>query len=303
VEPITVEELRVDFNPQTCNRAKAVARARALLRDHGAFVAAGLIAPSELEPIHADIESLIQLKRKQVGLAGACLVDISSRFDDGFLEMCRINRSYGGSIYDACRRLMPVHHMATHPEFQSLSKALMNTETLIASTLNAVRIDHPSEDKYLFLWHQDYPYIQDSEDALVYWVPLHDVNEENGWLRLALGSHKQGVHPVKVVDPGNKNRNGARSIELADLSLPDQFQQVCVPVQAGELLVFSTLLLHCSQPNRSRNARWTLQIRHGNFENATAVARNWPGGLIENVPFEESHPEYVANLTELRKAA
>src|SRR5256885_8467036 len=109
MEPIQAEDLRVDFNPQTCNRAKAYTRARALLREHGAFVATGLIAPSELEPIHADIESLIRLKREQVGLSDESAVEISTRFDDGFLDLCRVNRSYGGTIYDACRRLMPVH--------------------------------------------------------------------------------------------------------------------------------------------------------------------------------------------------
>jgi hypothetical protein len=303
VSEISADILRVDFDRAVGDRTRAIVRARALLTEYGAFVACGLIGERELTPVHEDIGRLIALKRRHLGLAQNIGETDGARFDEGFPELCRVDRAHGGTIYNACRRLMPVHHLATHASLQSLSRALMHTETLVASTLNAVRIDHPNEDKYLFLWHQDYPYIQDSEDALVYWIPLQNVNEENGWLHLALGSHTRGVFPVRVVDPGNKSRNGARSIELADMTLPDRFPQVNVPVKLGEVLVFSTLLLHKSQPNVSRDARWTIQLRHGNFEHPRAIARDWPGGLIENVPFEDSHPEYVDNIADLRRAA
>lgn len=294
--------LRVDYADPT-TQAAADSQAKSLLAEQGGFVARGLFEKDALGAARQDIQRLIQLRCNHARLTPEPESDNQTRFDDGFIAMNRASRAHGGVIYDACRRLMPVHHLATHFALQRLSKRLMSTETLIACTLNAVRIDHPNEDKYLFLWHQDYPYIQDSEDGLVYWIPLHDVDEENGCLRLALGSHKRGVLPVRVTDPGNKNRNGARTIELADEAIAESFPQVSVPVRAGEVLVFSTLMLHRSQPNRSARARWTLQIRHGNFEHPQAIARNWPGGMIENVGFEQSHPEYVANLDALRQAA
>jgi hypothetical protein len=274
-------------------------RARRIFRESGCFIASGLIASNELDPIRRDIGRLISIKLEQLQLPKD-EPDGRGRFDDGFLILSRTNRAHAGVIYEACRRLMPVHQLAVNSKLVRLSKMLMETETVIACTLNAVRIDHPHEDKYLFPWHQDYPYIQDSEDGVVYWIPLQDMNERNGALLVAVGSNAFGVRPIRILDPQNKNRNGARTIELADQSIVDNFPQISVPMRTGDVLVFSALLLHRSQPNLSEHARWTVQVRHGNFEHPRAVSRDWPGGMIEGRGFEESHPEYVVSGEALR---
>jgi ectoine hydroxylase-related dioxygenase (phytanoyl-CoA dioxygenase family) len=207
--------------------------------------------------------------------------------------LCQLDRAEGGILYDACRRLLPVHQLSCHPDLVQLSKFLMGTETLISCNLKAVRIDHPNEDRYLFSWHQDYPYIQDSTDAIVYWIPTEDVTEDLGRLVVALGSHKDGLAPIKLVDPDNKKRNGAHTIELANPAITDKYEQYQVSMQAGDVLVFNTLLLHRSGPNRSNRVRWTMQIRHGNFEHPMAIQKHWPGGMIEGLQFQVRHPEYI----------
>lgn len=288
-----LDELYVDYASEDARLSSASdRRAEELFDEFGCFIATGLIGAAEFEPVKRDIQRLISIKLAQLELQKE-EAEGTGRFDDGFAALNRESRSHGGVIYDACRRLVPVHQLAVSPKLLRLSKALMQTETVIACTLNAVRIDHAHEDKYLFPWHQDYPYIQDSEDGVVYWMPLQDVDERNGCLQIAVGSHRQGVRPIRLVDPQNKNRNGARTIALADESVVDDFPHLSVPMRAGDVLVFSTLLLHRSQPNRSDRARWTLQVRHGNFEHPKAISRDWPGGMIEGIGFEKSHPEYV----------
>ena len=292
--------LRVDFTSAAHDvlPKEACDKAAMLLESHGAFVAAGLISISDLSPIQSGIGNLIHLVSKQVN--GAPLkANPGETFDAGFVALNQVDRSQGGLIYNACRRLLPVHHISAHERLAELSRSLMKTKTLMCSNFKAVRIDQPSEDKYLFEWHQDYPYIQDSEDGIVYWIPLHDVDHTNGNVVIAAGSHKLGIQPVRVVDPENKNKNGAASMTLAHPEIVNHFEHVAVPVRQGEVLVFSELLLHRSSPNRTQRARWTLQVRHGNFESQSALDRKWPGGMIEGVGFAERHPEWVENLSEL----
>jgi hypothetical protein len=291
--------LGVDFSgTEPGSYEAACAQASALLEEHGGFVARGLIDKKDLQPIQDHIRNLIALIARDIG-APELPISPGELFDAGFMALNSMNREYGGLVYNACRRVLPVHQLSSDERLARLSKRLMKTQTLMCSNFKAVRIDQPSEDKYLFEWHQDYPYIQDSEDGLVYWIPLQDVDATNGNVVIAPGSHRLGLQAVAIVDPTNKKKNGAASMTLANKTVTDRFAHIAVPVKEGEVLVFSELLLHRSSPNTTQRARWTLQVRHGNFEETTAIARKWPGGMIEGVSFADRHPEKVTNLDEL----
>lgn len=294
------DALAVDFSGSTVAELEAsLEQAGALYEEHGAFLARGMFRPEDYAPIHRDLQRLIELKMKQVGMEHEPEDDGLSRFDDGFIQLNRASREHGGTIYQAARRVTAIHELAVHPKLTGVAKGLMNTETLISNGILAVRTDQPNEDKFLFEWHQDYPFIQDSEDGVVFWLGLHDVDESNGWLRIIPGSHKLGVLPVNVTDPHGMGGNRAHSMEIADLSVVDSMPRVNVPVRMGDVLVFNTLMLHASNPNRSARTRWTIQCRYGNFENERALAKNWPGVVNLGREFERTHPEYVANLAEL----
>lgn len=301
MDEVAIDGLRVDFSSSSTDGFRiAKEQAKKAFDEYGCFLARKIFTGTDLDPIRHDIQHLIQMRMRYGGLQKQSEPLPSLAFDEGFMQLNKMSRAHGGVIYNACRRLIPVQRLSAHPKLTALSKFLMSAEFLIGDSLNTVRIDQPNEDTYLFPWHQDYPYIQDSEDGVVYWIPLQDVNQSNGWLRCAIGSHKQGVAPVRMVGSGNETDSRARNLELADPSLPDKYPQVSVPVNAGDALVFSTLLLHRSQPNTNDRARWTIQIRHGNFEHPKAVSKGWPGPIHHGFHFDQTHPEFVSNIDELR---
>lgn len=270
-------------------KSDAYRKVKDLISKSGFCVLRNSLDMQKLEEIKKNIHVLISTRCRHLNIK----IKSSSDFDNGFLDLCANDRNEGGVIYNACRRLLPVHQLAVDESLNSLSKFLMNTETIISCNLKAVRIDHPGEDKYLFNWHQDYPYIQDSEDGIVYWIPLKNVSEDLGQVVVAVGSHKAGIQKVKLMDPNNLNKNGAHTIELSDPSIVNRFELRRVPVAFGEVLAFNSLLLHRSSANKSEEVRWTVQIRHGNFENVNAIKRLWPGGMIEGVTFQANHKEFV----------
>lgn len=285
------EDLYVDFNRDTSEGAHA--RARDLLTEYGGFLAHGLLTESDLEPVIHEVRQLIDMRMKVAGLADATDSDGMTRFDDGFRALNELDRRHGGVIYQACPRLTALHSLSVHPALVNMSKVLMSTDMIVSSNSKAIRIDQPNEDTYLFQWHQDYPYNLDSEDGLVYWLPLHDVDQLNGYLAIAPQSHKRGLLPVTMSDPSNSGNNRAKTIDIAEKGIVEEFEHVNVGVKKGDVLVFSTMLLHASNPNRSTRSRWTIQIRHGNYRHPQAIKRNWPGNLKEGPRFDEVYSEYV----------
>jgi hypothetical protein len=305
---ISIQDLSVNYSTTDEKElAKSDLQAKQLLEEFGCFLARGLISGVELDLVRNDIRQLIELRMKRVGLPIQSSIDNTSSFDYGFKILSQLESAYvrefsekgiprakvleyahSQVIMNACRTLLSIHQLNVNPKLVRLSKLLMETSTLMNHMSYDLRVDRPYDDRSLFPWHQDYPVIQDSEDALVYWLPLRDVGLQDGCLAIAPGSHKLGVLPQYW--HGEEGEVGAT---VPNRSLLSQFPCLRVPVRAGDVLIFNTLLLHASGVNRSDRIRWTLQVRHGNFEHPKAIARNWPNSSVWNVPFHQSHPEYV----------
>jgi ectoine hydroxylase-related dioxygenase (phytanoyl-CoA dioxygenase family) len=88
-----------------------------------------------------------------------------------------------------------------------------------------------------FPWHQDngYTFIE-PQQYLTFWLPLVDVDEENGCPWIAPGLHRGGTLDHWATEIGLK------CLEEA----PDA---VAVPARAGDAIVFSSLAPHRTGPN------------------------------------------------------
>ncbi|WP_193194810.1 phytanoyl-CoA dioxygenase family protein [Nostoc sp. MG11] len=289
MQSILINDLSVDYsltNPTSL--AKSDNQAKQLFGEFGCFLAKELLTDEELNSVRCDIRQLIELKMQQLGLQKESTANALTGFDEGFQQLSQLEYMHGQVIKHAARLLISIHQINVNPKLVRLSKKLMSTNTLMANMLFDIRVDRPYEDEHLFPWHQDYPVIQDSEDAVVYWIPLRNVEEQDGCLQIAPGSHKLGVLPRRA-----RSKNEPPSVDIVDWSILRQFPHLHVPMQIGDVLVFNTLMLHASGVNRSDRIRWTLQIRHGNFEHSKAIARGWPASMALKMPFERSHPEYI----------
>ena len=284
------EKYLLDFN--LSNWKDCLDQAKYFIDENGFFIAKNILDKDILTSIRKYVSNFIFHLRKKNGMSISTIKE-DENFDEGFKELCNKDRKFGGIIYRACRRITPLHQLSCNEKLLKLSSHIIASSYLISSNLKAIRIDHPNENTYLFDLHQDYPYIQDSFNALVYWIPLKTVSLKEGALKIYCGSHKGGLKKVKVRDADNINQNGAHTIELANKYVNEGYEALLIPMEFGNCLVFSTLLLHESTKNVSENCRWTLQVRHGDFNHPEAIARNWPGGMIEGDSFEKYHPEYV----------
>jgi phytanoyl-CoA hydroxylase len=101
-----------------------------------------------------------------------------------------------------------------------------------------------------FPWHQDNGYrVIEPEEYLSCWIALSDATTDNGCLWVLPGSHRQGLIPHEDTPIGKQCYFGSNP-------------GVAVQVKKGGLVIFSSMLVHRSGPNRSKDVRKSFLVQY-----------------------------------------
>lgn len=112
-----------------------------------------------------------------------------------------------------------------------------------------------SQDSKPTAWHQDYPYWPMTEPgALSVWIPMHDVDENNGCMMFVPGSHKAGK--LKGIDLANP-QDIYEQIKGTEL---EKTKPVRVPLKKGSCTFHHGLTFHFAHANMSQEPRRVLAI-------------------------------------------
>lgn len=107
-------------------------------------------------------------------------------------------------------------------------------------------------------WHQDFPYWPMVQPGpLSIWIPLQDVDWDNGCMHFIPGSHDWNVHEVILLDDKEKKRTIFDAVK--DKS-PEEIQRVYVPLKKGSVTYHNGLTFHAAGQNRSDKPRRVLSI-------------------------------------------
>lgn len=146
-----------------------------------------------------------------------------------------------------------------------------------AGTCPLVRLDRPNHDHYLTPAHQDYWFSLLSENSIVIWKSLDEIDHSMGLLSVIPGSHRNGVEPFKIYEGGHEPFEPIRHISDSDW--------VDVNLANDEILVFDQKLLHKSGINRSDKVRVSLQLRLNDLRTARDMTST----------FTATHSPFVKN--------
>jgi len=110
-------------------------------------------------------------------------------------------------------------------------------------------------------WHQDEAYWGPDWEyrSMSVWVPLQDVDEENGCMQFIPGSNKQEILPHQPI--GNDPR--VHGLELAPDAEIDLLHAVVCPLEAGGATFHPTRTLHFTAANESDRPRRALIMIFG----------------------------------------
>jgi ectoine hydroxylase-related dioxygenase (phytanoyl-CoA dioxygenase family) len=128
-------------------------------------------------------------------------------------------------------------------------------------------------------WHQDNRYSHLKHTYYQLWIPLTKMTPENGALCLQPGSYcfDQQVFPHKFSE-------GFYAYE----GNPEQ--PIFMEAEPGDIVVFSSYLLHCTAPNLTQKSRWAYIVECLPFEHFDPTVAP-PYFVISRDG--KSHPEFV----------
>lgn len=186
------------------------------------------------------------------------------------------NRTKGGLLYNAFKRLPSVHRLATDPNLIRAIQLATGYKMPALIDVNC-RIDSAGEDKYLFDWHQDYWFSVSSTNAVVVWIPLQRIDEGTGGIEL-FSLETSGTRVFKTTS-GSTYNSYADAVKLAE-ELPVG-PVVSATMEPGDALVFKFNILHRSRPVLAKDrSRFTMQLRFVDLTDPQFIANDYKPGTV-----------------------
>lgn len=177
---------------------------------------------------------------------------IASAIEDAAFELALGEESAGPLVYRPMMHLASpeLTAVATDQRWSSIVAPLVGDDVRLYWEQAVAKPPHAHTE---LPWHQDNGYTPlVPEEYLTCWLALDDADLDNGCLWVIPGSHERGTQPHHNDTAGSPFRVGHEG--PADDGVP-------VPVPRGSVLVFSSLLMHRSGPNRTdrRRLAWIIQ--------------------------------------------
>ena len=174
-----------------------------------------------------------------------------------------------------------VYDLISHRGLVDVAASLLGPDVVVGGNF-WVRPKVPGDMRTTIPWHQDSNYFgEDTAElkVLSVWLPLVDVNADNGCLQLIGGSHKWGLQASEY-DEEHKARKPAEGFDPTTRG-----EAKTIDMKVGDVLVFTNLTYHRSLMNVSDHTRWSIDLRfHITGEEHTERFDVYPGFVVHTEP-------------------
>jgi hypothetical protein len=265
----------------------------AFFQENGYLILKGFYDVSrDIEPIQRDIYKIIGLvaDRHNVSIQRAPFAP--ETFDTGYNQLIKINRSFGGEIYDLVKQIPAFLRLISHQRSDDVFCNLRGTtQSGIGADSYGIRIDNPNEDKFRSHWHQEFMFQPQSIDGIVFWTPLLPVRPELGPVIILPKSHKDGLC---MYSKGTTYaaKTGAYQIGIYEEDqVVAQYQQIAPLTEPGDLLLMDFLTIHGSGANTSQRSRWSVQSRFFNYLDPVGQRIGWKASVTSGTDVQAVFPD------------
>ena len=208
---------------------------RKRLQDDGYLFLKNLMDRGTLQSLLEDVLDIC--KKHDWLLEGSELLHRKGRADaySGYFEFT--------NVYREMQKLENFHLLSHHPSIVSTLTGILGGQ-VFPHPRNIARITLPKSAKVTTPSHQDYVFIQGSQEFYSVWLPLSDCPQALGGLVVARGSHKDGILPTHEAE----GTGGLCSI------VDDQAQEWHTSdFQLGDFIIFHSLTVHKALPNVTKD--------------------------------------------------
>lgn len=189
-------------------------------------------------------------------------------FHEKLIELRKNKPDEFGAIYDSLKTSLSLTQLVSDDKVVDKVASLLKTKSSDLSISEPMcRLDVPNDKRNALSWHQErsfFPQNRDGMNGLVCWIPLTNVTEEMGAIHISPKSHLEGQLKLS----SNQKENSSYTTQIP---VPEDFiakyDDVVVPINAGDAVFFNMLLFHRSGENLSNKIRFAVQ---GRFHTATS---------------------------------
>ena len=229
---------------------------------NGYVIVKNFFAKDVLDQIVSDVKSVFQIKLESDNI----------QYKNEDIELIKYYQTHSDGFIGCMREIQKlplIHNLGTTKRVIEilnkigLRKPVVSQEPIIM--LNNEETSRKTGD-----WktpvHQDWRSRQGSLNSITCWIGLKDVTKELGPVEIIPGSHLKGLLPAEKDD--------------WYMHIPEKYWKeedfISVPINAGDAIIFSQLLVHRSGTNVSDKMRYSLQYRYDDIFEKTFVERNYP---------------------------
>ena len=189
-------------------------------------------------------------------------------FHKKLTELRKTNPDDFGAIYDSLKTSLSLTQLITDDNVVENVANLLKIKTSDLSISEPMcRLDVPEDKRNVLNWHQErsfFPQNRDGMNGLVCWIPLTNVTEKMGAIHISPKSHLEGQLKLS----SNKKQDSSYTTQIpVPQNLIKKYDDVVVPVNAGDIVFFNMLLFHRSGQNISNQIRFAVQ---GRFHTSTS---------------------------------
>ena len=235
----------------------------------------------EVETILRDAKNIFfrQFVEKQYTNAKVLEEISESAFDKFLYQLFEEDLVCISNCGKQAQHLISLHALSLHKKLIELLHHIGLTSPVI-STRPVLYFNHRKLSKQKIYYkvdgHQDWRSMQGSLNSVVIWLPLVDINKELGALEILPGSHLQGLRTDHI-------DNGFGMVVLSE---NEKSKLMSVEVQKGDVLLFSSFLIHQSGENITNSPRWSCHFRYNDLDESSFITRKYSHPYIYK-PIEE----------------
>ena len=171
------------------------------------------------------------------------------------------------------QHLISLHRLSLNDKIISLVKDAGLSFPNI-STRPVLYFNHPKLAKEKIFHtvdaHQDWRSMQGSLNSVVIWIPLIDIDKTIGALEIIPESHLNGLVTNSI----------EHGFGMIDKTMYKDDTFISISVEVGDILLFSSLLIHQSGNNVSNTPRWSCHFRYNDLNEDTFINRGYPHAYI-----------------------
>jgi ectoine hydroxylase-related dioxygenase (phytanoyl-CoA dioxygenase family) len=235
------------------------------LKVDGITIIKNFFSPNRIINIRKDAEDVFERQFIRFNYQGSFEQNMVKLFNEHF----EVFTNCGKTIQQG---LWSLYSIAVDPNLKTKLTQL-GLQIPSMCTRPVLYFNHPrlAKDKVYYKTppHQDWTSMQSSENSVVVWIPLVDVDENNGAVIFYPGTHKLG--PLPYIEQGG----------FAGVDIPASMSNQIQPkLNVGDIAIFSTLLVHESGDILDNSIRWSCHFRYTDLDSQELIDRGYPNPYV-----------------------